>query len=641
MTRERDLKDKFIYKKIMSDDKRETVEYHPSPEDTKEIDKWKKRFKKADDFRTPYQEKWLRMHYLYRAYREKSNYAYNTNLMPPIAFEIVETVKPRLVASKINVRILPRFKKGVKSKSLEAWDDLVKYDLDMMGFTNLKKEWVNSALIFGDGVLQLSWQPGEEGEGEPFLSLQDLWLFYPDPEATDLQKDSKWEITQSFKTIERIEKEEKEREKLFLGKKKKKTEKTEKTEEGDEEGEKKEKKEKGENEEVLGSIYENLECVENESHEDPRKERYEINTKKMGQITGTSVTKEEGEKTEDKDKDKKVELLQIWDHEEDKIIVIANRKVKIREVDNPYKEVNDGRMFICLSDHEVLWELWSIGHIEPVETTIHELADSRNQAMDDIVFNLDPVKKVRKGAHLTADDIVNKPGAVWEMERADDVVTERPTAMTGDWEKKDALLKREIQETLAISEYAMGMPKSKQEAKSKVELLLMQSNIRFSLIVQQFEISMSRLVNNLIGLNEEFLTEDKTYRLVGDEIEFKDFKMEDRAVEVDAKIEIEPKVERTPRQRQEDIMILYKTFVGEDKPDENNVEAVQQWMTKKRTLQKMILEEFGKEQYEDLILGEEEKVQVEKVQPAPVQAPIKAPVQEMKQRIPLLKRLMG
>lgn len=550
------------------------------------VKKWKEKFKKAKDFRKPYQQKWLRMYYLYRAYKERTKYAYQTKLMPPKAFEIVETVKPRLASAKMNVRILPRNKGDVKSKSLDAWDDLIKYDFDIIKFPDRKIDWINSSLQFGNGVAQLTWNPNngdEEDDGDPFLKIQDLWLFYPDPEATSLQDDSNWEIQLDYKTKEKLKEEENAR------------------------GDKK--------------IYRNLDSVENkEITDDPRKERYEINTKKMGQISTGGA--EEGTKTEEKKVEKKLELLQIWDHEEDLLLVIANQEELIRYEKNPYMKVNKGRLFIDLPDHSVLWELWAIGHIEPVETTIHELADSRNQAMDDIVFTLDPIRKTKQSAHLTADDIKYEPGAVWELKNSDDVVTERPPEISKQWIEKDEMLNREIQVSLAISEYAMGLPKSKTEAMGKVELLLMQTNIRFSLLVRQFEIVMTQLVNNLIEMNQEFLTEDKTYRLVGKEVDFKEFKQTDKKVKVDARVEITPKKEKTPDQKQREVLLLYKIFVAEDKPEPENEKEVEKWKRRKRTLQKMILEEFDKEQYEDLILGLEEEEKPKKEKP---KESIKAP----------------
>ncbi len=553
------------------------------------VDKWKKRFKTAKDFRKPYQEKWLRMHYLYRAYKERTKYAYETKLMPPIAFEIIETVKPRLAAAKINIRILPRGKNDVNSPAIEAWDNKIKYDLDTIKFDDRKIDWINCALEFGDGVLGLLWDPNsDEGKGDPFSWIQDIWLFYPDPEATDLQEDSKYEIIQMFKKKADLEKK-KDKEKHLL--------------------------------------YKNLEKVTDKKiTDDPRKERYEINTKKMGQIATSGGKEEQGSTSEEKITEEKTEILQIWDHEENLLLEIANQEELIRYEETPYKKVNNGRIFIKLSDHKLLWELWSIGHIEPVETTIQEIADSRNQAMDDITFTLDPITKVRKGAYITADDIVYKPGAIWELKKADDVVIERPPEVSRQWIEKDTMLRKEIQMALAISEYAMGLPKSSQEPQSKVELLLLQTNIRFSLLLRQFEIATTQLTNNLIQLNQEFLTKDKAYRLIGDEVEFKEFKQSDKEVKVDAIVEIEPQVEKTPMQKQTEILMLYKTFVAEDKPDVADPEAVKQWQIKKRTLQKLLLEEVGKEQYEDLILGPEKNKEPEKPPEVPPVPPAEIPI---------------
>jgi len=124
-------------------------------------------------------------------------------------------------------------------------------------------------------------------------------------------------------------------------------------------------------------------------------------------------------------------------------------------------------------------------------------------------------------------------------------------------------------------------------------------------------------------LNDEFLTKDKAYRLIGEEIDFKEFKKEDKKIKVDARVEIEPKVEKTPEQRKIEAMELYKIFVAEDKPDPGDEEAIKTWKIRKRTLQKKILEEFGMEAYEDLIIGEEKE---EAPKPPEVSAPPSAEV---------------
>src|SRR5690606_4422559 len=113
----------------------------------------------------------------------------------------------------------------------------------------------------------------------------------------------------------------------------------------------------------------------------------------------------------------------------------------IRQDENPYKDINEGRMIITLPCIRVPWSAYSMGIMEPVETIIHEIADSRNQAMDSIVLNLDPVRKVKKSAGLTKDDLITGPGALWELDNADDVVIERGDAPNNSWVEKDNLLR--------------------------------------------------------------------------------------------------------------------------------------------------------------------------------------------------------
>ena len=76
-------------------------------------------------------------------------------------------------------------------------------------------------------------------------------------------------------------------------------------------------------------------------------------------------------------------------------------------------------------------------------------------------------------------------------------------------------------------------------------------------------------------------------------------------------------------QRKVEALELYKIFVAEDKPESEDAEAVKMWKIRKRTLQKKILEEFGMEAYEDLIIGEEKE---EAPKPPEVSAPPSAEV---------------
>ena len=197
------------------------------------------------------------------------------------------------------------------------------------------------------------------------------------------------------------------------------------------------------------------------------------------------------------------------------------------------------------------------------------------------------------------------PGAIWELENVDDVVIERGEAPNNSWVEKDNLLRREIQSSLALSEYVRGLPSSPDEPNSKVETLLQQTQIRFSQMVRQFETSLTDIVNILIKMNQKFLTESKTYRIIGEDVDFQEFTEESKEVQVDARVELEPKPEIGPEQRKKEVLELYELFVTGDKPEEGDVEAMEQWKSRKREMQKMVLDEFDKSQYEEVLLGME------------------------------------
>jgi len=556
-----------------------TARYQPSEREQELLTKWKARFKRAKEFRDPYQAKWLRMYRLYRAYQHKQNYAYNTRLMPPIAFEIVKTVVSRLATAKRKTRVIPREKADIQSTSLGSWADLVNYDFDIIELAKKLPNWIESSVLYGNGIVKLAWKIiNRKRSGgsiktiydDPTMILCDLWDFLPAPETEDLQEGCPWLIHRIVKPKEKITKEEENR---------------------------------GEN-----KIYKNLEFCEPKVVEDWKKERYEINTKKMSQIDGDIKKAETGEQKVlpvKNDLEKQLELWECWDYEEDQLIVIANGEVVIRDDENPYLDVNNGHIFVDLPDMSLLWEFWATGHVEPVESTIMEIADLRNQRMDDVVLMLDPVVKIRKDTGITKNDIIFSPGAVWELRKMDDVVIERPPDISLMGVNEDKLLRDEISRTLALGEYLQGLPQSSGEPLGKVAMLLGQSNLRLSMNAQNISNALTVVANILIQLNREFIGEDKLYRIVGNSVDFKEFKSEDKKIQVDAIVEVEPVIPPDKQARLNQILLLYDKFIAQDKPEPNSVADVKRWLIRKRALQKMILEELDLDQYVDILLGPE------------------------------------
>jgi hypothetical protein len=562
----------------------DAVEAVPEPGETTQQEKdkviqlWKKRFTNADNYKRAHLARMMRMYRLYRGYRDAVNYAYGTNIMPSIGFEVVETIKPRLASANISINLSPTKKSYVNDAKLQDWNALIDYDLSVLGgeltsFDDLKIEWINEMLILGNGVGQLFWN-GDENGG-PMLEIVDSFLLYVDPRSKKRLLDSRYEIKQSWKDKALIVKEEKDR---------------------------------GEY-----SLYDPVELEKIEDKPivlDPRTERTNLNTLRMSMINdgvtrGQATDAGAGQTSVDKNStEKAVEIWECWDHVENKLVTIFNRDTLVRNDANPYMDVRNGRMFIDLPNISLNHEYYAMSILEPIETTIYEIADSRNQAMDAIVFTLDPIRKIKKGKGYKSSDFKHAPGAIWELDQVDDVRVETGPSISNDWIEKDTLLRNEIQSALALSEYVRGIPQSSTEPMGKVGLLLTQTNIRFSLLVRQMEIAFTDMVNAMIQMNKVFLGQKKEFRITGTKTEFKEFGEDAKNIELDARVDIDSKPEKSPDQQAKEVVELYEILVTNDTPAQGSTpEEINQFKKRKRAMQQMMVEKFGLDKYMDEIIG--------------------------------------
>ena len=217
-------------------------------------------------------------------------------------------------------------------------------------------------------------------------------------------------------------------------------------------------------------------------------------------------------------------------------------------------------------------------------------------------------------------------------------------------------MRDEISRTLALGEYMQGMPQSTNEPLGKVAMLLGQSNLRLSMNAQTVAVALTQLVNILIQMNQEFVDKDKLYRIVGDKVDFKEFKEADKKVQVDAIVEVEPVIPPDQQARINQILLLYDKLIAQDKPDPKDPADIQRWLKRKRELQKLMLEELDLDSYIELLLGPDqtEASTVETPMNNPQNGPV-SPVEgtqppgpgvaggirELMNKIPLIGQMLG
>jgi len=524
---------------------------------------WKSTFERVKNNRQPFEDKWNRQYSLYRAYRLlDEKYRYKSRTLPPIGFQIIETIKPRLASLKTQIKFFNVT--GQEQTQLDEWDNLINWQLEENEFADKKIEWIHNALLYGDGYLLVTWN---EKEQRPEIQVLDGYLLYWDTSVTD-HKDARFLIRTTYKTKEKIKS-------------------------------------------VPKDIVDALTPKGETNYKDPRSYRYELEQKIMGIIDDTKTEPSDSGETQDKN-EHYYEVMEVFDFINKKRIVYIDREKKHEENTDITQE-----NFVNIKAIKQPHTFYGMGILEPVETLIYQIADNRNQAFTNMALTNNPVVKKRRTANINTDDIIFEPGSVWDMDRVDDVVVDRPPEISKQWLDQDAMLYKEIENTLALSEYMRGAPASSSEPIGKVELLLMQSNIRLSLLVRQYENAIADLVNIMVKLNKEKLNTSYQKIFFKDgEIQTIQFNQEMKDRDLIAEIKVDIKPEKNAQVRKQEAMELWNMFVTNNQPQ--TPEEAEKLQKIKQVLIRAILEEFDKDEYARLFETEKTPTEqsVQQIQPA-------------------------
>jgi len=440
------------------------------------------RFEKAAKFRRPHEEKWLRWYKLYRSYTEKREVG--ANLFIPYTFSIVESVQPRLVttlfASRPYIGVLPlRPDMVTQARNME---NLLDYQLiQRINIVEVASQWIKEALIYGTSIIKVGWRfetkktrttaPLRTILGvpvgskvveqetvvydDPKIEHIDLWDFYVDPEATSID-DAEYCIHRIYRTKEHLKKL------------------------------------------ADAGIYKNIDKVEiraNIINADlgAEERRAAVGLGTVGQTD-------------------RIELIEYW--EDDRIITVANRAVVIRNEPNPFW--HGRKPFVRLVDQPVPHEFYGIGEIEPIEYLQLELNDTRNQRMDNVNLVLNRMWKVLRSADIDPAQLVSRPGGFVEVDDMNDIEPLEFIDVTSSSYKEEEEIKRDIDRTTGVYDYARGETTDRRETATTASILSSAANERFKLKIQLMEdMGLRRLGSLLVQLNQQFIDKERVIRILG------------------------------------------------------------------------------------------------------------------------------
>jgi hypothetical protein len=479
------------------------------------LQKYMNRIEAAEKFRQGYEELWKRCYKRWRNHVDKIYDAQGkevkdrSNISIPYTFVQVETILPRLVESLFAARPYVSVKGREPSdednaKNMEVlldWQTSERMDLKDIFASGLK-----GLCIYGTGVAYEGWkyeerevirkQPveilevdeednpiiGPDGSvqplldemGEPITELQpvkinmvehddpevkflDLFLFYVDPNAADVE-DARYCGHVEYMTKEEL---------------------TER--------------------EALGYKLD----WEQINNEDKQNEARNQRMNSVGLPSANNNTNNE---------DNLYEVHHYW--EDDKHVVIINRTYIALERDNPFWHMK--KPYVKDVYTEVPGEFYGMGIVETVESLQDELNTERNMRIDYRSFALRRMFKVRRGAQINKNQLKWRQGGIVEVDNMDDIEDFKIDTSVGATFNQEETIKMDFKDATGAHDVLMGTANSSETATSTMTKDN-NASIRFKHIISSIEKRLlASVIKFMIQLNQQFIDSEKILRVTGE-----------------------------------------------------------------------------------------------------------------------------
>lgn len=294
---------------------------------------------------------------------------------------------------------------------------------------------------------------------------------------------------------------------------------------------------------------------------------------------------------------RRYELLEMW--EDDRVTTVINRTEVIRDEENPFWH---GKKPFGFAKFDPLnGEFYGISLVEIIEHLQAELNTTRNQRIDATSQTINRMWIVLKGMGLEPADLVSRPnGIIWvdSMEEVPKEVEFKPPDPAAYQE--ESIIKADIQEATSTYNEARGAPSDTKRTATENAIRERSTNIRFETKLRIFEaLGLKRLGFFYDQLNQQFIDDIRSVRISGEDggYEWQEMRPEDIAGRFEyqpAGSSIEPTLDKL--EYRTNLLNLYNEF--KEDPE-----------IKTRELKKRVFEAFGIKDTEKLIKSEEEIMQ--------------------------------
>jgi hypothetical protein len=447
------------------------------------LNKILERYETASQFRSEFEEKWKRYYRLYRSKSPAKDDMTKANLFIPEVFTTIETIMPRLVSGYLATSKPPVDLVGREIKdhqNAEATKALITYQYENLDFPIFLNDYVKPALLYGTSIAKVYWKHDPRSYDGPMLEVVDIFDFFIDPEARSID-DARFVIHRKMISMEEL----KERQKL--------------------------------------GIYKNVDRIKHgegtDQNRNPALDRDEV-TARIEDI-------------------RDVELLEYW--ENDRVVVVANRDVILRDSANPFS--HGKKPFVDINFITVPHEFYGIGIIEPLEGLQNELNTKRNQRLDNVNLIINRMWMMQSGAIDDIRQLRSRPGGVIVT---NDINGLKPLPVddvtTSSYNEEERVV-RDIHNTSGINEFVrgnqvMGGNITATEVKIKSEQATTRLDYNLKMMSEK---GIRKITQMVIQLNQQFIDMPKVIRIVGAEgVEYRKISLYEISGNFDVKVNPDP-----------------------------------------------------------------------------------------------------
>jgi hypothetical protein len=470
------------------------------------VDKISKKFDQWSAWRRPYEKVWDECYRLYFSSTDKLKTPTRSSVTVPIIFQIIETALPKIInvifsSNEDFFECVPTDPAELERTNLVEL--LLAYQLAQADFFEKFMDFTKQLLMYGTSYLKVYWKVvrkwvvarelirepvsimgfklkdavyGKEKkeykvvERRPEVDVIDILDVFPDPEARS-ERDSEGVIIRSWINIDQLKE-------LGAGK---------------------------------YPVYANVDSEDikpdKASFTSSRHVRYAI----RGTSSGNAVDAHQ------------VELLEYWGYwdldgdgiREECYIVVANRKVLVKAIGNPFD--HQKRPLVRAVMFPIPMEWFGIGLIEPVINNVHELWTIRRQRLDNINQALNRMWKANALADLDPDMLVSSPGGILWVDQLTDVEPLEQNNVTDQAFTEAAMIQTEIKDAL-IPDSAMGTPQTGRLGRTArgAQMIIGQALEKFGTAIKLIEeMALKRVLRMFYQLDLQFLDEDEVFEKTG------------------------------------------------------------------------------------------------------------------------------